>query len=80
MSTSITDREKAIISLAEILYAKMEHLDPSAPGDFVEFNALPERQRDFYRLCVEEVFSHHELVRRAALAATRGETTAGAGE
>lgn len=43
--------------LGEVLYSKMEHLDPSI--DFCPWEALSEREREFYRLCAEAVIEAH---------------------
>jgi hypothetical protein len=55
-------REEAIRELARTLHSKMEHLDPS---DGPEWEALTERQREFYTLCVKAVLFEGELVRVA---------------
>jgi hypothetical protein len=39
----------------------MQHLDPSAEYD-VEWAALTDRQRDFYRLCVKTLLFEKEAV------------------
>jgi len=43
----------------------MEHLDPSGPEDAEPWNGLSDRQREFYRLCVEALFSERALSRLA---------------
>ena len=58
------DTEKAVWSLARRLHWKMEHLDPTdRPG----WAALTERERDFYRLCVEAILDEKRLCQAALL-------------
>ena len=44
--------EAAVERLANRLHDKMEHLDPTEDG---EWACLPDRKREFYRLCVEDL-------------------------
>jgi hypothetical protein len=46
--------ERPINRLARALYEEMEHLDPGV-GDYVEWDALSEREHQFYLLCVKAV-------------------------
>lgn len=46
--------------LGRMLYEKMEHLNPSL-GDYIEWDDLPEYQREFYELCAEEVIFRAEV-------------------
>lgn len=50
----------AVTRLAERLYLKMEHLDPTGAADW---GLLTERERDFYRLCVVSLFQDAENAR-----------------
>lgn len=40
--------------LGKVLYERMEHLDPS-PDKFVEWDALDDHKKEFYRCCAESV-------------------------
>jgi hypothetical protein len=52
----------AIERLAQSLREKMEHLDPTETGD-LSWEELRERDREFYRSCIEDVLlRHRELV------------------
>jgi len=44
----------------------MERLDPSL-GDFVEWENLTERDREFYRLSVAALIADTDLLRRASI-------------
>lgn len=58
-------RDEAIEALARILYETEEHLDPDL-DDFVEWVALPERDREFYCLCISALLNHRSLLEAAA--------------
>jgi hypothetical protein len=60
-----TAREKAEWLLARRLYEEMERLDPSGPNDFVAWDRLESRHRDYYRLSVRAVLSERTLCRLA---------------
>jgi hypothetical protein len=60
-------QDAAIDRLAHRLREKLEHLDPSL--DAVEWESLSERQRDFYRLCIEDVLLDIEAVNAATQSA-----------
>ena len=60
--TDSRSREKHVWSLARRLHGKMEQLDPTEDDDWEN---LSERQREFYRLCVESIFDERELSRSA---------------
>ena len=55
-------QEAALERLARRLWTKMEHLDPTIDGDDA-WIGLAERRRDFYRLCVEDLFLDEEAIR-----------------
>ena len=50
--------------LAQVLRRKMEHLDPSLDHD-TDWAALPERKKEFFRLCIKAVFFDRALARAA---------------
>ena len=56
-------REGAIGELAKVLHWKMEHLDPTEKPDWEN---LTDREREFYRLCVQAIFNEGDLCRLAA--------------
>jgi hypothetical protein len=56
------DRESAVWKLAERLHWKMQHLDPDEAEAWGE---LTDRQREFYKLCVEAIFDERMLSRCA---------------
>jgi hypothetical protein len=60
--TDSRSREKQVWSLARRLHEKMEQLEPTEDDDWEN---LSERQREFYRLCVESIFDERELSRSA---------------
>lgn len=49
------------MKLAERLYETMEHLDPSSD---LPWDALTDRQREFYRLCVDALVEDGEQLKR----------------
>jgi hypothetical protein len=53
--------ENSIEQMARILREKMEHLDPTETGDLA-WEELREWDREFYRLCIEEIMLRVELV------------------
>jgi len=55
------ERHEAIQLLGKRLHNRMEHLDPSLGDDGWE--ALSEREREFYRLCVEDMLAASDLCR-----------------
>ena len=55
-------REEAVWRLAERLHWKMEHLDPTVNGG--DWDCLSEHKQDFYRLCIEDLLTDEELIRR----------------
>jgi hypothetical protein len=55
------DKEAAALALGRILYEKMDHLDPSDTER--PWETLKDREREFYRLCVIEIFNHDDLCR-----------------
>jgi hypothetical protein len=55
------NRDEAVLLLAERLYKKMDHLDPQI--DAPEWAGLTDRQREFYRLCIEAIFDERRLTR-----------------
>ena len=57
---------EAHVELAKTLRLKAEHLDPTGHWD-VDWNDLPEREREFYRLCIRAILNEGELVRRALI-------------
>lgn len=56
------NREEALNLLAKRLHWKMEHLDPSENSCW---DALGDRDRAFYHLCIEAIFNERELSRAA---------------
>jgi hypothetical protein len=52
---------RPIERLGKLLYEEMEHLDPGA-GDYIDWDSLTDRQRDFYLLLVGSLLSERELV------------------
>ena len=61
-------KDEAREELARVLFRKMEHLDPRVvddPNELFEWDHLTDRQREFYRLCLEEVLREVALVRAA---------------
>ena len=63
MSESIASGDvPEIEGLAMVLHAKMEHLDPTEDPDW---RMLTERQRDFYRICIESLLGERDLLQRA---------------
>lgn len=57
-------RDEAAEQLARLLYETQEHLDPSADG-FVEWDALSERDREFYGYCVSALLARRTLLKAA---------------
>ena len=66
-----TARGEAINHLAECLFWKMEHLDPT---DRPDWNLLTDRQQEFYKLCISELFRYPEVL-RLILDSSEGPTT-----
>jgi hypothetical protein len=60
------ERDEARETLARTLRWKIEHLDPSDDWE-TDWEDLPERRREFFRLCVKALLNEEALV-RAALA------------
>ena len=54
----MSDRLESVEILGRCLYERMEHLDPSL-GNFEEWVDLKERDREFYRLCIKELFERN---------------------
>lgn len=52
-------KEAAVWRLARRLHWKMEQLDPTESS---EWEALSERERDFYRHCIDAVLAERALV------------------
>lgn len=55
-------------ALAKRLFAKMERLDPPPlidPDELGNWDRLTDRQKDFYRLCIKEVFCDAALAAAA---------------
>lgn len=50
------------MKLAKRLHETMEHLDPSSDASW---DALSEREREFYRLCVDALIEDGDSVRKA---------------
>jgi hypothetical protein len=55
---------EAVETLAEALFLKMEHLEPTEDGGS-GWGGLSERQREFYRLCVKAILVEREAVAQA---------------
>lgn len=55
---------KPVIKLARILHEKMEHLDPGSCGGS-SWDELPERDMEYYCLCIEEILGNATLIIRA---------------
>jgi hypothetical protein len=58
--------------LARELHWKMEHLEPM---DAPDWEMLSDRQRQFYRACIEWVLSDQDLVRSALIGPVCAPTT-----
>jgi hypothetical protein len=56
---------EVIEGLARALYDAMEKHDP-LDDPFVEWGDLPERDRQFYRVCIRELGARRGLLRRLA--------------
>lgn len=57
--------DAAIGALARVLYETMERLDP-IDDEPATWEALSERDRTYYRLCVRELGTRPDLLRRLA--------------
>jgi hypothetical protein len=57
-------RAEAREELAKTLRWKIEHLDPSLDWE-TDWEGLPERKREFFRLCVTALLSEEAMVREA---------------
>ena len=64
MERSIGSHTPAVMELARVLYEKMEHLDPGSGGG-TSWDELPDRDVEFYALCVEAIIESGSLTRRA---------------
>ena len=54
--------DAAIEALSEVLFWKMEHLEPSEEG---EWSTLSERKKEFYRICIKAVLLERNAVVQA---------------
>lgn len=58
------DRAEALETLARTLRWKIEHLDPSDDWE-TDWEELPDRKREFFRLCVTAILNEEAVVRAA---------------
>lgn len=61
---NIGEHTVPVMSLARVLYETMEHLDPSSCGG-LPWDQLPDRDAEFYALCVEALIERSSLVSMA---------------
>jgi hypothetical protein len=73
MSAVALSPTEAIDELAKVLYAKLEHVDPS--DDFVAWPDLNEHERECYRDCVKAILWRGSLIDVAVHYCKRPATT-----